>query len=615
MAVSDWQWPNWTAGPEEDDQARITHYERWFQQHRTRRVNFEAQWEEAASLCWPEYRNTFAYLHDNAPGIKRTQYQIDSSAAIASHRFGIIVDAFMSPSHLMWSKVSASNKDVLKDRAARLWFDEVTRVLWAERYQATANFIGQNQQNCQGLGVFGYMGMITDELDSTLNGGTRGLSYRSCPVGEIYPIQDHQGLVRGFFRHFRRTAAQAYQCWGDEITAVLKAALNLNSQVLYNFLQVCHHRTDWTPWEILSPRGKQYVSVYMSVEGRCILEEGGYRTLPLAYGRYMQAPEEDYGRGPAQMVLPALETLNAEKGTFLKQGHLAGDPAYLIGDDGLVDFKTHAGAFNYGGMTADGRPLVSILPTGNIQITKEMMDEERGLVADAFLVTLFRELLEDAKGGNQKSAREVIERANERGIFLEPSIGRQNTEYLGRIIDRELDLLSWLRKLPPMPPVLREAEGDYQIIYTSPLARAMRGQEVAGAMQTVEWAEGVVNATGEPGLMDIFDFDTMLPEVAEIRGVPERWMASAQMRRQKARARAQQQARDQRAKELPGQAAIMKAQAITAKAQAGQNIGGTLSGTPQGGMPAMPGGPGQPGRPGFGGAPGQPGVPGQPGGY
>jgi hypothetical protein len=40
---------------------------------------------------------------------------------------------------------------------------------------------------------------------------------------------------------------------------------------------------------------------------------------------------------------------------------------------------------------------------------------------------------------------------------------------------------------------------------------------------------------------------------------------------------------------MPGRAAIMKAQAINTKAQTGGNIGGTLSGTPQGGMPMMPG--------------------------
>ena len=44
-----------------------------------------------------------------------------------------------------------------------------------------------------------------------------------------------------------------------------------------------------------------------------------------------------------------------------------------------------------------------------------------------------------------------------------------------------------------------------------------------------------------------------------------------------------------RVKSLPGEAAIAKAQAISAKAATGGNTGGTLSGTPEGGMPMMPG--------------------------
>jgi hypothetical protein len=108
--------------------------------------------------------------------------------------------------------------------------------------------------------------------------------------------------------------------------------------------------------------------------------------------------------------------------------------------------------------------------------------------------------------------------------------------------------------------------------------------------------------------MDTFDFDTMLQEVGDIRNMPERWFADAKSKADKAKARAKAQERDQQSKELPGKAAIMKAQAITAKAQTGGNIGGTLSGQPAGGMPQMPGSPGQPGQPSN-----QPGVPGQQG--
>jgi hypothetical protein len=69
---------------------------------------------------------------------------------------------------------------------------------------------------------------------------------------------------------------------------------------------------------------------------------------------------------PAQLVLPSLKTLNAQKVTFLKQGHRAADPVLLMADDGMVGMNMRPGAQNKGGVTADGKPLVHTLPTGDI---------------------------------------------------------------------------------------------------------------------------------------------------------------------------------------------------------------------------------------------------------
>lgn len=600
----------------DDEQSRVAYYMMAFDQLRLRRVNFEVQWEESAALAWPEYMNTFSYGHVNTPGIKKSQFQVDSAAAIASWRFMSIVDSITTPHNMMWSKIRADNKDLMKDRAVRQYFNNVTETLWTERYKPEANFLGQNQTNLQGYGVFGNMGMFTDELRNHPR-KLRGLSYRSTPCGEIYVMQNMQGVVDGYCRYFKLDARQAYQRFGEKIPMQVAQALRLQSKVLFDFLEFVHPRTDWMPWETLTPKGKPWASCYISVEGKCILEEGGYRLFPLSYGRYQQAPEEDYGRGPCQMVLPALKTSNAIAKDYLEQGHLALKPAYLIGDDGLVDFKSHAGAYNYGGVTADGNPLVHMLPTGQIQAGEELLARQDRYIGAAFLTDLYDRLWNDAKkgGGNDKSAREVIEDANDRGLFLAPTLGRLSAEYLGPLITRELDLLSWLRKLPPMPPALREAGGEFSVVYTSPIAQAVRLQEVAGGMQTVEFAREVVNVTGDPSLMDAFDFDTMLQEIGDIRNMPDRWFADAKAKAQKAKARQQAQERDQQAKELPGKAAIMKAQAITAKAATGGNIGGTLSGTPDGGMPQMPGSPGQPGQAGSNGGPGTPGKPGTPGGY
>jgi hypothetical protein len=283
-------------------------------------------------------------------------------------------------------------------------------------------------------------------------------------------------------------------------------------------------------------------------------------------------------------VLPALKTLNAEKKTFLTQGHRAIAPVLFTSDDGVIDASMRPGALNKGGVNAEGKLMVQALPTGNIQINKEMMDEERSLINDAFLVSLFQ-ILEETP---QMTATEVIERTNEKGILLAPTVGRQQDEYLGPMIHREIVCLGEQGLLPPMPPVLKEAKGSYEVAYTSPLSRAMRAQEAAGFIRTVETAKEIVNITQDPSYLDPFDFDAALPAIAEIQSVPPSWMSSDEKiaaKRKNRAAAAQQQAQVQA---LPAQAAMLKAQSTVAKNQPGLGTRG-VGGAPPPGQPPQGG--------------------------
>src|SRR5690348_7449519 len=140
-------------GDPEDQTAKAAYLTLLFGQVKTRRLNFEAQWEESAALCWPEYRNSFSFGHIRTPGTKYAQYQVDTAGSIASHRFMSICDEMLTPAHSMWSILRPSEPKLLRDRATALWFEEATRILWTERYRPEANFVGQSQQNYQGLGV------------------------------------------------------------------------------------------------------------------------------------------------------------------------------------------------------------------------------------------------------------------------------------------------------------------------------------------------------------------------------------------------------------------------------------------------------------------------------
>src|SRR5579859_7581263 len=147
-------------------------------QARTRRLNHEVQWEESAAMCWPEYRNSFAYGHIRPPGQKYTEFQVDATGSIYSYRFMSIADAMLTPSSMCWSIISADNKDLMKIRAVREYYWQVTQALWKQRYRWEANFFNTNQLALQSLGVFGNCGFMVEELDIRPSPGMKpGIRY------------------------------------------------------------------------------------------------------------------------------------------------------------------------------------------------------------------------------------------------------------------------------------------------------------------------------------------------------------------------------------------------------------------------------------------------------
>lgn len=537
---------------------------REFGQYQTRRSMFAGQWEEVAQLILPTSRNTFFYQNYNTPGQKKTQQQVDATGALALHRFCAIADSLVTPRNMQWHGLQG-DEYVMKDRACRVWFENTTKLLFRQRYDSNANFAAQNYNNWQSLGAFGNSTMFVDKFDNRWHGGGRGLRYKSVPLGETFFGENHQGKVDRMIRWFKLTAYQAAQKWGEEnLPGNLAAALAQDQTTLFNFLHCVKPRDEGYDPQALDERSMPFTSYYVSVDGSCLMPnretgriESGYRVFPYAVSRYDQAPGEVEGRGPAQIVLPSLKTLNAQKVTFLKSGHRAADPVLLIADDGIVGMDLRPGAMNKGGVTADGRLLVHALPTGDIQISEKMMGEERGIIDDVFLVSLFKVLSEHPN----MTATQVIELVNEKGMLVAPTLGRQHTEYVGSLVEREMDLLAEMRMLDPMPPRLREAMGHYEVTDTSPLSLAASAGRAAGFLRTVEQVRELVNITQDPSLLDPFDFDTATPEIARINNTPEAWMASPEAIAAKRQNRAKQQAKAQEVQAAPAQAALMSAAA------------------------------------------------------
>ena len=522
-----------------------------FNKTRSERSVWEQHWEEIAARVFPSYWHSFTSRTQNTPGQKLTQEMFDATAPLALPKFAAAMESMLTPRSQIWHRMVPKESSLMRNREVRLYLDDLNDTLFQYRYAPTANYASQQHEIYMGLGAFGTSCMFTD---ANAQGG--GLRYRAIHLGEVFFLENHQGVIDTVFRIYRWTVRQAEQKWGkDALPGQLQTALEKDPEQEFEFLHIVMPRQD-VPQGGLGPKNMPFASYYCSITGHVQLSEGGFRVFPYQVSRYVIAPGEIYGRSPAMLALPTIKVLNEQEKTVLKQAHRTVDPVLLLHDDGIVDtFSLKPGALNAGGVTADGRPLVHALPVGDLSIVKEMMEQKRAVINDSFLVTLFQILIDTP----QMTATEVLERAREKGALLSPTMGRQQSEALGPQILRELDVLFAQGLLPPLPPALIEAGGEFDIEYDSPLSRAQKAERASGFMRTMEMGIQHATATGSPEALDWLDIDAAIPDIADINATPVAWVRDKQAVMQIRAGRAQNAQVQQAIEASPAVAGAVKA--------------------------------------------------------
>jgi hypothetical protein len=516
---------------------------------------WQNHWTEVAERVLPRYAEAMQNPSSNqlTRGDKRTDKMFDATAALALDRFAAAMESMLTPRNQKWQRLKPSDNALGRNHRVKLWFEAATNELFKQRYAPKANYASQQHEVWMGLGAFGTSIMFTDAHDKG------GLRYQAVDLREVLFELNHQGIVDTAYRKFSLTARQMKQRvdtkrWDsipDEVSKVLKTKPDKMFEIIHCIrprIEVQSGRLD--------AKGKEFASYYVAVEGKHMLSEGGYDTFPYQISRYVTGPGEKYGRSPAMLALPSIKVLNEQKKTLLKQGHRTVDPVLLTHDDGVLDtFSLKPGAINPGGVSAEGRALVHALPTGSLAAGQELMDMERGTINDIFLVSLFQILIETPT----MTATEVLERAREKGALLSPTMGRQQSEQLGPMTVREVDLCMKQGLFPPMPPEMIEAEGEFDIEYDSPLSRAQRAEEASGWLRTLEAAIAYANTTQNLDVLDNFDEDVIYRNLSEINAVPASWMRDEDGIKLRREQRAQQQQIQQMVEAAPAAAGVMKA--------------------------------------------------------
>lgn len=525
------------------------------------RGNFESLWTQAARRVHPRGDNFQG--RNVTPGERRTEWQFDSKPVLALERWCAVMLGMVMPPSERYHGFQAEERSIRKNLDVKAWCEELREDVFQMRYSTRSAFAGQVNEVWMSTGAFGTGMMFIDDRPG------RPVNYKSLDLAKTWIREGENGKVDYAIRQLDLTADQSISMFGTHNLPeqIVKAAENQPKKT-WEFYQRIKPREQVNKRAQFSIERMRWQSDYVCAVEKKHMETGGYRVFPIAVMRATTTSNEIYGRGPAMTVLADIKMKNEIWRTVLRSSHRMAEPTMLLADDAaLAPFQMQPGFRNKGYLkSSDGTPLAQQLKwEGDLNpamIVAQATDKD---IDDAFLMTIFQLMLTNPN----MTATEVLERIRERGMLLTPSAGRIFAEFVGGMAERECDILQERGKINEMPAQLEEAGGGVDVTDDSPLAKAQKSSRAIGFDRTVQQITPLAQVN--PKIMQRFDLDNILPELAEIHGMPMDWLLTDDAYAALMDEQAKKEASETMAGAAPGLAAASKdaAQARLLTQQAG----------------------------------------------
>lgn len=496
---------------------------RLYEEHQAMQVErrmWEPLWRDCATFIDPN-SDDFGAEPERKQGNKKGEKVFDNTAIMARDRLAAAHESMLTPRNTKWHGLRCARADLNDRDDVQEYLEAVRDRVFGARYRPHANFASQIGAYYQQLDTFGTSGVFVDEIMGT------SLRYKAMHLNELYVREDFQGRVVSVNRKFTLTASQAVDAMNKgKFSSLPKAILDQAADPAQKLRRtwfihhVCREADDGDYGEGYERNSWPVESCYFIPDYLWLAGEGGYRTMPYAIGRYTTGPREVYGRAPGMTVLRDIQMLQEMNKTAARITQREADPPMFIGGmAGNEPFSMRPGAINKGMVDpATGRLMAQAFQSqADLQALLAMIQDRRQGINDAFYVTLFQILLERPPN---MTATEALLRAQEKGLLLAPTMGRQQSEFLGPMIEREIDILTEAGEFDDlvMPDVMRQSGTGIEVVYEAPINRLMKSDEALGVIRTFQALEGP--AAIKPEIMDRVDWDKASRVIAEANGTP-----------------------------------------------------------------------------------------------
>jgi len=467
----------------------------------TQRQNWESHWQEIADYIVPRKADI---TKKRTSGDKRTELIYDGTAIHAAELMSASLHGMLTNAATPWFSLRYENDELNGDDEAKEWLEGATDVMY--QHLARSNFQEQIHELYSDLVTFGTAVIFIENDDDD------GFRFSTRHIAECYVSENEQGRVDTVFRKYKTTARAAVRQFGEQ--EVTQRIAKLNEQDPYAEIELLHIVA---PRDVRNPRkrnsaNKPFASIHLDPDDKMIIGESGFDSFPYCVPRFLKASfEMGYGRSPAMTALADTRMINKMSEVVIRAAQLQIHPPLMVPDDGFMSpVRTTPGGLNF--YRSGTRDRIEPLNIGaNNPLGELQLEQRRQAIRAAFYVD---QLI--LGQGPQMTATEVIQRTEEKMRLLGPVLGRLQAELLQPLIGRCFEILSAQKAFAPAPAALRD--GNIDIEYVSPLAKAQRSGDVQGILQMIEFLMPLMNLDQSVG--DYLDTDGLAKHIIKVTGTP-----------------------------------------------------------------------------------------------
>lgn len=476
------------------------------------RQNFETYWQSLHDYYYIEADDISRYRASGSELNSDVLYDattLDSGDVLASGFMN-----YLTPPTSKWFGLRARNPLYKNNKKVSTYLEDVVDEVNSALNRS--NFYNQIIASYKSSGIYGTSVLLEEEdVDDDIR-------FYSIPIKSVCLVEDGRGRVCAYHIEFEFTANQAAGKWGadklsQDMQEEIKAEKGDDKKHLFLLYIADRYKLDITKQD---RKNKPIEAVWIDVEGRMTVDEGGYNEFPAMCHRFDKRPFQPWGYSPAMKALPFARILNAIAKTNLRTMMKHTDPPIAVPDNAfLMPFNANPRAVNYYNQAKMPNGKNDIFSFGNFG------DPNAGMAAIEYYQQKVKSLMYTdvflAFNGITKEMNnpEVAERVNEKMTLLGPAVGRYISEMLNPVIVRTIGILQRRGRLPQPPDELVNDPG-YEIDCISQLAQAQRRSELNALLSGLQLVSQV--ATFKPEVLDKINGDKTVDEAWSIIGAPTR---------------------------------------------------------------------------------------------